>query len=372
MTITPIADGIPTERAWKDGLRTYVRCGYNSQLNSELIAIRATWDPAARARWVGPTKAAQVLALVEAAERRKGQVVAVKAAASAHGWWVTIPFDAEAIRTRAKALHGVFDGIGKMWAMPTVEAHAEIVALVATYTAQVEQARAARHAKEAAGRAAQAEREKAAAAETAATRSARVIARSGRTPTGETGQFGEHSTARMNRAGADAQAREIGSIVRVSGRRAVITGFKTWFTGEEAASSTCWHADTHDEAHWDWRYDVSYVEATAEEIAADEAELAAAFAAVEDDAETTTTDTLSTPTGPTIARSTGGVYGSRGDGRIVLDDATGRVVYQHPGYYDDYRSVERWTTSPAVVARVRALLDRGTRTVGRYIVTSTT
>jgi hypothetical protein len=374
MPATQISDTIPTDTAWKTGRRIYIRCGYQSQLNTDLRDVGAKWDPTERALWVGSGKLTTVVPLVEAHLARKTAIVAVKTAASAANRWVSIPFDATHVRDRAKALGAKWDGTLKRWALPTDEALAEIQGMLATYAAAVEAQKAARRAAEAQARAAAATQDKAA---TVATQHA-AVARAGRTLTGETGRFGEHSTARHNRASAEHAARPVGSIVRLAKGRAIITGVKVWFTGEDLASSTCWHADTHDEAHWDWSYEVAYVEPTDAETAADEAtaanradeaELGAVFAEMQhaDRTDAGEQDGWSAVTGPTIQRW-GGSITPFDDGRIIL--AGDRVVLQHPGYYDDYRRSERASTDPALTTRVRDLIQRGPRKVGPYTVTN--
>ena len=270
------------------------------------------------------------------------------------------------IRDRAKALGARWDGGSEMWAMPTPEAHAEVTAAVTAFHDAEQTAKATTRA---AAKAVAAE----IAQEDSATAAARAIVKSGRTPAGEDGRFGEHSTQRYNRASAEAAARHLGSVVSLSKGRAVITGVRVWFTGEEMASSICWHADTHDEAHWDWSYTVTYVEPTAAEVAADEealaraadeAEIGAVFAEAQkaDRTEAGQREEWSPVTGPSISRRGGSSLGGFSDGRLILDGE--RVVWQHPGWYD----AETATTDTTLVARMRALIERGTRTVGAYTV----
>jgi hypothetical protein len=373
----PLTDTIPTDRAWKEGRRIYIRCGYQSRTNTDLRNLGAHWDADARALWIGSGKAAQVIAILTAAAERVAAVEAVKATATAANLWVTIPFEASAIREQAKQLGARWDRIRKQWALPTAEAHATISGEVAAYqqaeTAARTQAEAARK-QEAADRAkATAEADARHTAERAQT----ALARSGRTLTGETTQLVEVTTRRMNRATADASARPIGSIVRLpDGRRAIITGVRIWFTNDDMASSACWHAETHDEAHWDFRYDLAIVEPTAEETAhddaeaaarADETEMASVFAAMEKAPRTEAgeTESWSTVTGPKISRRAGS-FDQIDDGQIILDGD--RAIRQHPGYYDDYRRSELATTDPALVGRVRAIIEAGDRVVGSYTV----
>ena len=120
--IHPIHPDIPVERAWKVGRRIYVRCGYKSQLNTQMREIGAKWDGDERALWVGSGKVDQVVPLVQAAAERGAAIDAVKAA----GHWVTIPYDATDIRAAAKKAGGIWDGEQRRWAMPSAEALAEI------------------------------------------------------------------------------------------------------------------------------------------------------------------------------------------------------------------------------------------------------
>jgi hypothetical protein len=84
-TDRPLADDIPTDRAWRTGRRIYIRCGYNSRTNTDLRDIGAKWDADVRALWVGSGKADHVLAILAAATERAAAVEAVKATASESG-----------------------------------------------------------------------------------------------------------------------------------------------------------------------------------------------------------------------------------------------------------------------------------------------
>lgn len=323
----PIHPDIPTDRAWQVSRRLYVRCGYQSQLNSELRELGAKWDGDVRALWVGSGKRDQVVAAVQRTLTRVAEVDAVKAA----GRWVAIPFDAADIRARAKEHGAIWDGDRKQWAMPSDDSYQEVSRLVGEYrTAQDAERAAAREAGKRSRAAYEAEVQQAA-AEDAEARRERIVAQSGRTPIGDTTQYRVISTRRMNKVTAREVAEPNGTVITLKdGRRGVITGVDIWFTGDEMASSVCWHPETHDQAHWDFLYTVAIVEPTQAEVDAD------AKAAAE--------------------RDTGAVRGG-----TLIRTRDGHVVWQHPGYYDDYIPTEGESTDPGLLARVDAVLAAGTR-----------
>ncbi len=358
----PIHPDIPTDRAWQTGRRLYVRCGYKSQLNADLRAIGATWDADMRALWVGSTKRDAVVQAVRAAEGKRAEIESIKAA----GRWVSVPYDASAVRDRAKELGGVWDGDQKRWAMPSDESATEVRGLRDTWQRDRD---AAEQARRDAAREAQITREE------QATRDERerAIDRAGRALSGETARFTEVSTRRMHKHIARQTARSLGSVVKLrDGRRGVITGVKIWFTGEDFASSVCWHPETHDQAHWDFRYTVEIVEPTAEELADDAtkaAERADADAIHEvmwnagkltgaraDDRWTTIPEE---DRAGVITATSGEATLIRGGTLILTRDD--RVVWQHPGYYDDYVRSEGISTDAELVERVRGLLAGGSR-----------
>lgn len=381
----PIADDIPVDRAWQEGRRIYVRCGYKTQLNQALRDLGAHWDSDQRARWVGVTKKTRVVELVRAHQQRITALEEVKQA----GRWISIPYEAGEIRTRVKKqLGGVWDPETKRWALPTREAHAQAQALVDEWR---EKRRAAREAEEAAAREAEkAAREAAATAEqirkakkaaAAAARAERIVAEAGRISTGETVRQVEVSTRRMNRATALDQCTAVGTVIRLAdGRRGVVVRTGAEFVGDEYASSACWHDDpdyVHGDAHWHLMHVVAIVEATEEEIAADERERAER---ADEQALRTLLEDASRSGEPAaevtrvasedilgIIRKTGGSLVPYDDGQVVLL-RDGRALYQHPGYYDDYTPTERHITDDALIARARALIARGSRSRGCYTV----
>lgn len=380
-----ISPDIPVDKAWKTGRRIYVRTGYKTQLNDQIRELGGKWDAGEHALWVGSGKLEQVIPLVLAQAQRAAAVQAVKDA----GRWVTIPFEADAIRAEAKRLGAKWDRDSKQWALPDDEAFAAVSALLAS-RAEAEQARAEAEKAEraAAQKAVQAEQARRD-AEDASERVARIIAQSGRTATGQTGTVTTVSVQRMNKATAWAQAMAEGEIIKVRTgggvKRGVITGRRVWFAGDEMASSVCWHSETHDQAHWDFRYDVAIVEPVAEEIAADGAaaaekrdaeEIAAAIKDVQGsmawtpEAEAGKADRDGVIAGR-IRVSAGST--SYHDGTLTLT-ADGRVIWYHPGYYDDYRISEGITTDLDAVTRVRALIAAGSRVryhdISKYTVTA--
>lgn len=357
----PLTEGIPTTTAWREGRRIYIRCGYQSRTNTDLRDIGAKWDADERALWVGSTKADKVIEILTDASKRVEAAKTVKASATEAGLWVTIPYEAATIREQAKRLGARWDRDRKQWAMPTADTYKTIAdALAANKATPATKAKARTEPKRAT-------------TETPDT----ILERAGRTTTGETTEVREVSTRRMNRATASASARRLGSIIRLSdGRRGIVTAVKVWFTGEDMASSMCWHPETHDEAHWDFAYTLAIVEPTADESAADESAAAERVKITEIDAvfadaqkaprtEAGEAGTWSPGViGPTIARCSGS--SNYPDGHLVLNGD--RVVYQHPGYFDDYRLSERASTDPALVSRVRALVAAGACAVGQYTI----
>ncbi|RNG38027.1 hypothetical protein [Streptomyces botrytidirepellens] len=368
--IKELDPGIPTSTAWQSGPRLYVRCPYASRLDTDLRNLGAHWDGTQRALWIGSTKKAAVIEVIRASMDRKAAVQAVKDA----GRWVQIPYDAHEIREHAKErLNAVYGGnvLKGWWAMRTDEHLAEVQGMVKSWQ---EEAQAARKAEEKARRENAAAQEAAAAKaaqQAAQVRRAQILERSGRTSAGETAELREISTRRMNKATAQDAARSAGSLVRLEdGRRGIVTDVKVWFTNAEMASSVCWHAETHDEAHWDFAYTVAVVETTDDEREQD----AKAEAEAQDAAELD--DLIEQATALTAPRTEGWTYIAEEDraGQITVHRgvtrfASGtltltrddRVIWQHPGWYDDYIATEGTTTAPDVVDRVRRLITAGPR-----------
>lgn len=370
MTTKPIHPDIPTTRAWQEGRRLYIRCARGSRLNTQLRDLGAHWDPEHRALWVGSGKRDAVVAAVQATEARLAEVNAIKAA----NRWVAIPYDATDIRARAKDLGAVWGGDdSRVWYLPSDESYAEIAGLVNNLRAQIE----AKRQEERAARRARWDAEKQARRHTEALDAdrdrERIIAATGRTPTGKTAELREISTARMNKHTARESARPLGSVVRLrDGRYGLITGVKIWFTGEEMASSACWHPETHDQPHWDFLYQVEIVAPTPAEQTKDERKAAeqADAATIHDlmrDAPTLTGARAADRHTPIPGDQRAGTItlttGTTGfpDGHLILT-TDNRVVWQHPGYYDDYIPTEGTSADPGLVERVRAVLAAGPRT----------
>lgn len=363
-----LREDIPTDRAWQEGRRLYVRCGYKSKLNTDMRAIGAKWDTEKHALWVGSTKKPQVLVCLDAAKARIDAITAVKD----QGLWLDIPYEAAAIRDAAKQAGAVFDGPTKRWAFRDEESLDQITeARDKWITERDEKERLTREVDDRARREAEkADRERAEQAQRA--RVQRIVEESGRILTGDTTDLVEISTQIMNKVTAQDRAREIGSVVTLSdGRRGLVTAAKIWFTNDEMASSVCWHPETHDEAHWDFRYTVAVVEPTQEERDADADATAKRADAQEihdlvreiDNSEVRAVDYWTVIPDDDQAGTidiTHGYTGAVAGGRVVLTTA-GQVWWQHPGYYDDYIRTERVADDPELVARVRHVLDGGTR-----------
>jgi hypothetical protein len=357
----PVAEDIPTTVAWKQGRRIYIRCGYETTLNTKLIEINATWDKEVRARYVGTSRAALVLPLIREHVARIDAYTAVRTA----GHLVDIPYDATEIRAEAKRRRAVWMPEQKVWAMRTDEDRAAIKEQVEQWTVAREQAL-----REQAVQQQKAERQYQ--KQVADARKQQVLDTCGRTLTGEQASLRQISTTFMNADRAWSQASPLGTLVRLAdGRRGVIVGQQVWFTNSEMASSVCWHPETHDEAHWDYSYDVAIVEPTAEEAAADEQEAAeradaAALAKLveEIDRLPRTQRGYSPILGRVgaISRRYGGWAGDEHDGGAVILTDDGRLFYQHPGWYDDYVRTETTITDPDLAERARALIADGPRT----------
>lgn len=368
-TPKPVMDGVATDRAWQVGRRIYIRCGYNSRLNQDLIALGAKWDAEQRARWVGSSKKTQVVALLEAQAERIAAIEAVKVL----GLWLAIPFDATAVREAAKAAGAIWDEPRKQWAFRDEATLDQVTEQRDRWVTERDE----RHrVEEETVRAAAAEADRIdleRAAQAASTRLQRILDESGRTLTGETTTHTVVSTRRMNKHTASELAHEIGTVITLSdGRRGIVTGRKIWFTNQDMASSVCWHPQTHDEAHWDFQYDVSIVTNTPDEDAKDAraaAELADAaeiHGTVEAARRITTPHVVDrwTPI-PATDRAGSisimlGTTGAVGGGQVILT-RTGQVVWQHPGFYDDFVRTEGISDDPGLVGRVRAILAEGTR-----------
>lgn len=366
----PIADDIPVDRAWKTGRRIYIRCGYQSTLNTALRQIGATWDSEQRALWVGSGKLDQVVPLVQAQAQRIAQVEQVKTS----GRWVTIPYEAANIRETAKRLGGIWDGVRKMWAIPTDEALTEVANLVAAWSADREaERRVAALAQQQTRKAA--EQEAAADARTtAAEREAQIIAASGRTTLDGRGTASGRLYGRMRRAQAEAGKPQPGEVRRGrDGRRVLVLTSDVEFWSQDAIDDG-FSPDPSDDPGWYYRY--SYVvvapnEAEAEQDRVEAAERAdldtiyAVFRAVEAAADRSevTPETPHIPAGQTITRTSGSVQHFN-DGTVTL--AGDEAWWYHPGYYDDYRAVQGRVTDPEVLARVRAVFAGGSRQRGSF------
>lgn len=364
----PIADDISVDAAYQIGRRIYVKCGYESQLGGALRDIGAKWDRDIKTLWVGSTKRDAVLPLIKAHLDRLAQIQAIKDGRR----WVHIPYDAAAIRDQAKALGAIWGPEVKGWAMPTDEAQATITAAVTQWTAARDAARAAE-------RAAQDERERAERAATAQSVEDRIISRSGRTVVGEarhtlTGRL----YGRMRRAEAEQAKPEAGEIHRLTdGRRVMIMTCTVRFWSQDAIDDG-FTPDLSDDPGWYWTATGVEVEPTADEAEADrveaarqadEAEIAQVVREVSRTAELSERgpDSPRVPAGHTITRH-GGSLTRFPDGTVTLAD-DGQVWWYHPGYYDDYRAVQGQVVDEALIERVRAVVDGGSRERGPYTVT---
>lgn len=358
--------GVSVDSLWQEGRRIYATCGYRSQLNTDLRAIGAKWDAGRRALWVGSTKRAAVIEAVRQATDRRAAIDQTKAL----GLWLAIPYEAEGVRLAAKTARAVFDGERKAWAFRDQESLARVTELRDRWI--TEQDEAERLARVERDRAAQEYRdaEQVREAEARVARGQRVLVDSGRTPTGEQIEHREVSTSRLTKPVALEKARPLGSLVVLrDGRRGIVTGVEVWFTNSEMASSTCWHPQTHDLAHWDFSYQVAIVEPTAEESAGDAAaeaaltdarELADLVTEAAKRANPVAVDHHATITDPLgVITVTTGIAAVIHAGQLTLTPDV--LVWQHPGYYDDYVPTEGSTADSDLIERMRAVLAAGER-----------
>lgn len=360
---------VPVDRAWQVGRRLYVKCGYKSRLNDGLRALGAHWDTEQRALWVGTGKREAVVDLLLIAEACVDRIEDVKAA----GRWVAIPYDASNVRAEAKKLGGIWDRDRKEWAMPDAISYQRVRGLRDLWQAARDAEAEARRERDRQARRDAREAERRHEEEAAAKLRARLVETSYRTFTGEIVNLTEVSTQRMRRATAEASARDVGTVVRLDGgRRGLIVSREVRFANGDDASSICWHPETHDEAHWDFRYEILTVELTEAELAEEQRKAAALLDVQEIDAliqqapqlTNATADDRWTPIRPEdVAGSievTTGITGMVRNGTLTLT-RDGQVVWQHPGYYDSYIRSEGTSDDPALAARLRAVLDGGPR-----------
>jgi len=338
-----ISPDIPAEKAWKQGRRVYVRCGYKSRLNDQVRDLGGKWDRDEGALWVGSGKLAQVIPLVLAAAEVSADVQAVKDA----GRWVKIPYDAAGIREQAKKLGAKWDGDRKEWAMPSDEALAEVQRLIADR----DDARKA---------------QPKAPARPDVPSEAEVIAASGRTLTGQRGTASGRLEGRGKRAWAEAQKPQPGEVRKAAGRGRVLV---LSCTADFLSYDDIEDQSPGQEPGWYYSYAFADVEPDAGEIAADQAraaetadgaEIAAALSAAREVMEWKPEADAGRDPVPAITGSIEVTSGAVRDGTLYLL-ADGRVMWRHPGYYDDYRACEGITSAPGTVAAIRALIAAGPR-----------
>ncbi len=358
-----IHDDIPADRAWQVGRRIYVRCGYSSNLNKELLKLGSKWDSDVKARWVGSGKRAVVIPLIQAHQARIDHITAVKAA----GHWVKLPRGADAIYKRVTELDAVWDADRGQWAMPTVEALAEVAQLINDHKAAVAAARA-ETARQEAVVAEQMRQENAAAAVTAAqVRERMLIDKSGRVVSDERGTVRcLRLYGRMPRAAAERAKPQPGEVRRLSdGRRGLVLASTVTFWSQDMIDDGLVPGSTGDDPGWRCDYQYIVVAPTDAEVAADQREQAQhedqqtiekllhdvdAVRGFTDSAQRTAL------TGQSIRHIT-----ESGSGGMITVTGDGAVWYQHPGFYDDWRHREFEITDLALLARIRAVLDGGPR-----------
>ncbi len=318
----PAHPDLPLERAWKLRTRTYVSCGPRTRLRDALVGLGAHWDTKRKAYWVGPTKRTAALDAAIEAEHRARHVRETLAA----GHWVTIPYEAEPVRVRARELGAVWHPESRRWAAPTTEIRDELLDLCEQWSATAVLASSGGH--RADGRQAEEEyrraeavhryqadrayaaadsalqegtatdviahledavraRERAAIAaegreqvlrrrqdraiaaqRAAAARREDILAASGRTPLGRHLSRTEATTEIMPRHRAAAQAYRRGDVLRLEdGRRAVVT--ETRLRLLSGGAEGCPGNGDHSGKHWCYRYRLDLVRLTVTEIDAE-------------------------------------------------------------------------------------------------------
>jgi hypothetical protein len=390
----PVHPELPMDTAWQQGRRLYVRCTASSKLSSALHARGAQWDPYAKALWLSTRHREQVTAWTLAYHQARERAQQVRSA----GLWVAIPYQAELLRARAKALGAIFDGTRKMWAMPTPADLVEIEELVEVWTraraaeraeaerqrrayweaerrrAALEAAEQRRAAQQAAETAAErrleeaalrdAERRKAAArADTFRAELARTVDRVLLGPLEVRREvFPRFTTGDDARAAAP----HIGAVLRLEdGRRALVWGRKVRFVPRDEATTF-----GMERPHWSAEYRLAIVAPSEDELDTETARAreridAEELHALAGDAALLTCPApverlprISDPVG--TIKVTTGVNGLLPAGRLVLD-RTGTVWWQHPGHYDTYMPVLGAARDTDLAARFRAALAGGPR-----------
>lgn len=364
----PIHPDIPLDRAWQAGRRIYIRCGYHSQLNTDLVALGAHWDGVQRARWVGAAKKAIVVGLVQAAAARQEAAEAAKQAATDQGLWLDIPYGAMGARELAKQLRGRFDGFRKAWAMPTPEAKQQVEAEIQAWRDE----NAALEAKLAAE---DAER----AARYAATARQRLIDDSGRTLTGEAATVTLTDYTRMDRWAAAAAKPKLGTVLTLAdGRRGLVITSRARFVGRDDIDAGL-AGNLWDDPHWEYIVDVEIVEPTGAEALSDAANAAAKAARVEAAAHVHTVeefitsrrgrDTLDNDADVhpdvVILLDRRSLAGGIGGERLEVNTGTGQVAsWDWAPMLDVVTSRWTWTLTDAERAQLDTILARGEVSTG--------
>jgi hypothetical protein len=371
----PLAEGIPTELAWRAGRRIYVRCGYQSTLNTELRDIGARWDNEVRALWLGSGKADKVIPLVRARIERVAAIEKVKADATANGWWLSIPVPADVIRAHAKDAQAVYDGTRKAWAARDADTFAALAAEVRTYKEQIAAAEADERAEYLAAITRRREVEAADAKRAAADRETAIIEQSGRTVIGDRGLLHGRLDGYLRSEQAEKAKPQPGEVRRLrDGRRVLVLSCTVSFYNQDAIDDGFSTGGTGDEPGWYWVYAYVPVALTDDEQA-DETRRAAEQADHDEiHAVMTAAKRLARPmedherterhTGQTITAEAPS-YHTAHNGKITVT-ADSEAWYSHPGYYDDYRALGAHITDPALLARIHAILAAGARRRGQY------
>lgn len=118
-----VAD-LPLETIWMQGRRVYLRCEFKSGAQYAMKGLGAHWDQERKAWWIGSGRKNEVVAIARRLIERRQEVDDVKGL----GLLVRIPFAAVQVRELAKKLGGLWISESKLWAMPTQESLAQVVA----------------------------------------------------------------------------------------------------------------------------------------------------------------------------------------------------------------------------------------------------
>ena len=324
-------DNIPTSLAEISGRRLYVYCGYKSGLNTRMRELGAHWDAERKGLWVAASKRSLVLPLLREHLATLERVETVKR----DGFPVVIPYAANAVRNRAKELGGIWDKENKHWVLPTSDAAEDIERLLAAWSGQKRSAKP------------KANKEQ-------------IIAQCDRATTGKESTFSGRLDGYFRKADALLRCPAPGTIIRLSpDKEGVVLDSSIAFYSED---------DLQDTMPWEdrpgWYYNGTYAELvpTAAQIGdqEDREAVAALWVTCRQGAHGVTAWQQATPV-IQAEMNTASLPTTLPERIAVTPDGT--WLYQHPGFYDDYRRTEAVIDDPQILERLRTAIDRGPRTL---------